>query len=321
MASSSRLMVIVDSALQVTPALWRAAALARKSGDGLLLALFEYDYSLAGAIRQGIDLDNYLDTRRQKLEAFAASLRSDGLKVDTRLFWGRPRLVRLLRAILKEQPRMVFRDVHTEAVLKRLLPTPTDLDLFRQCPAPLMLVGSTSNALPRRIVAAVDPLDEHNRPEGLNERVLEAAQELAGYCKAQLDVVHVFENATALSNSVAVATGWIPDAKLQEKLRATHRDALNALGREFSVPAANLHMLEGPAAEAIADFTRDKFTDVIVMGTVQRNFLERLAIGSVAEGLLQRLDCDILAIKPDGFAEHMRSDLERIAPSTATASA
>jgi len=51
------------------------------------------------------------------------------------------------------------------------------------------------------------------------------------------------------------------------------------------------------------------------MGTVQRDFLQRLALGSVAERLLPRLDCDVLALKPESFAERLQAELERAEPS------
>jgi hypothetical protein len=65
-------MVIPDAGMHSTPALLPAAALARKSGNRLLLALFEFDPWLARAKRQSFDLDAYLEGRRQKLEGFAA---------------------------------------------------------------------------------------------------------------------------------------------------------------------------------------------------------------------------------------------------------
>jgi universal stress protein E len=59
---------------------------------------------------------------------------------------------------------MVFKDAHPEAPLPRLLFTPRDLDLLRQCSAPLMLVHAAKRELPRRILAAVDLLDESYHP-------------------------------------------------------------------------------------------------------------------------------------------------------------
>ena len=96
--------------------------------------------------------------------------------MDSRYFWGRPLLLRVLLAVLAERPNMVFKDMHAEPTLRRLLFTSLDLDLLRQCPEPLMLVRPSPGTLPKRILAAVDPLDEHDRPHELNARILSTGE-------------------------------------------------------------------------------------------------------------------------------------------------
>lgn len=311
MASAPGLMVMVDSTLRHSPALTRAAAIARKSGARLLLALFEFDRVLARAARHGFDLDAYLKGRRQKLEALAAPLRDDGLGVDARLYWGRPLMARMMLAVLAEKPYMVFKDIQAEPAAKRLAFQPEDLDLLRQCPAPLMLVRTSARALPQRILAAVDPLDEHGRPHELNARVLNAANQLAMQCDARLDVVHAFEFLPPPMDGEYM-TAWLPDFSLAEELRGLHLHALQQLARDYGIPQGQLHLVDGRPDYVLAEFAAAQKSDVVVMGTVQRRFLQRLAMGSVAEGLLQKLDCDVLALKPEGFGERLQADLEKV---------
>jgi len=305
---SSLCMVIVDKELVLTPALVRAAALARKSDDRLLLALFEFDRALAHAATRSLDLEAYLRGRREKLESLAEQLRRDGLAVETHLFWDHPIMARTLLAVLAEHPTMVIKDVRREGALKRVLFTPADLDLLRQCSAPLMLVRSGTHGLPRRILAAVDPLDEQGRPHELTARVLKAANRLAMQCDAALDVAHAFEYMPPFADA---EFGWLPDLGQIEQFRGLHRDALQDLGKKFGIPPERLHLLDGIPGWAIAEFAAANRVDVVVMGSVQRSFLQRLSIGSVAEDLLQRLDCDVLVLKPDGFAERLRTELEQ----------
>lgn len=311
MPASSCVMVIMDSDLALTPAVERARALASRSGEPLLLALFEFNRVLERAAHQGFDLQAYLDGRRQKLESLAANLRRGGLTVQTQLLWGRPVVARMLLAILAARPQMVIKDVRAEPALKHLLFTPEDLDLLRQCPAPLMLVRAGSRALPQRILAAVDPLDEHDRPHALTAQVLKAANRLAMQCDAQLDVVHAFEYIPVPVDGGA-AVGWMPDVGLFEELRETHHAALDKLGSEFGVPASRLHFLDGRPAQVISEFATAQHSEVVVMGTVERNFLQRLALGSVAEGLLRSLGCDVLALKPEGFGECLQTELGKV---------
>ncbi|MDE2235617.1 MAG: universal stress protein [Gammaproteobacteria bacterium] len=310
MANRSCIMVILDRGLHNSPALLRATALARKSGDRLLLALFEYDPALARAAARDFDLDAYLQGRRSKLEEFAGNLSREGLQVDARYFWGRPLLARILLAVLAEKPQMVFKDVRGEPALRRLLFTTLDLDLLRQCPEPLMLVRASPGVLPRHMLAAVDPLDEHDRPHELNTRILDMAKRLCMQCDAQVDVVHVFEY-MPFPVDPEVLSGWTPDVSLIQKLRDLHTSALQTLCEQSGIPSTQAHMLEGEPGRAIAEYAAARHCDTVIMGTVQRSGFERLAMGSVAERLLDQLDCDVLALKPDGFRERLQADLEK----------
>lgn len=313
MGNRTCIMVILDKGLQTTPAVLRAAALARKSGDRLLLALFEYDRALARSAHRKFDLDAYLEGRRNKLEEFAAPLRKGGLQVDTKLFWGRPLLLRMLLAVLAEQPQMVFKDVHAEPILRRLLFTPQDLDLLRQCPEPLMLVHASPGMLPKRILAAVDPLDEHDRPHELNARIMEMANRLATQCDAQVDVVHVFEY-VPFPTDPEVLSGWVPDVALHQKLRNLHTEGLQALCKQYGIVPARMHILDGEPGRLISELAAAQHSDMVIMGTVQRSGFERLAIGSVAERLLEQLNCDVLALKPDGFRARLQAELQHTEP-------
>ena len=55
------------------------------------------------------------------------------------------------------------------------------------------------------------------------------------------------------------------------------------------------------ASKVAADFAKTHDIDLIVMGTIARTGIPGLFIGNTAESILQRVDCSVLAVKPDGF--------------------
>jgi nucleotide-binding universal stress UspA family protein len=95
-----------------------------------------------------------------------------------------------------------------------------------------------------------------------------------------------------------------------EDSRAGARKALDDLlgkspdrtGRRF------VHLLKGDPAEVIAEFAKAGGVDLIVMGTVARTGIGGLLIGNTAESTLQRVDCSVLAVKPDGFVSPVTLD-------------
>ena len=52
---------------------------------------------------------------------------------------------------------------------------------------------------------------------------------------------------------------------------------------------------------AITQMAHEKQIDLLVMGTVCRTGIRGFFIGNTADGMLRRVDCSLLTVKPDGF--------------------
>ncbi len=65
--------------------------------------------------------------------------------------------------------------------------------------------------------------------------------------------------------------------------------------------AKNVHMLKGSADFVLPTFVVEQRVDLVVMGTVARRGAPGWMIGNTAEQMLDRIDCSLLAMKPDGF--------------------
>jgi len=315
MSSTPRILVVVKGLPSRSPALVRAMGLARKSGATLQLRLFEYQRRLERAAKQGFDLQAYLRGRRDKLEELAQGIRHEGVKADCAVIWGRPTAEKIILEALALKPELVIKDTTDESIVNRAFYSGLDWSLLAECPAPLMLVHPGSAGLPKRILAAVDPMDEHGKPQSLNADILRTAVSLSMQCDAKLDVANVYEFTPAVSEYEYV--GWIPDVTLYEELRKAHVEALYALGRQHGIPPAGMHVLDGDPARAIAGFAADKHVDLVVMGSVYRTGLRHLMIGSTAEGVFDALACDVLVLKPEGFAAEVAAMLESSKPKAA----
>lgn len=308
MSHTPRILVAVSGLSGRSPALLRAITLARKSGAVLSLRSFEYARSLERAAKHGFDLDAYLKGRRQELEDRADGIRKEGLKVDCAVGWGHPVAEKIILEALALKPDLVVKDTTQESLLNRAFFSGQDWSLLARCPAPLMLVHPASPSLPRRILAAVDPLDEHGKPHALNNDILKTAIALSMQCDARLDVVNAYEFVPVASEYEYM--GWMPDLTLYGELRKVHAEALYKLGRQYSIPPANMHVLDGDPARAIAGFAAEKHVDLVVMGSIYRSGLKHLLIGSTAEGVFDSLACDVLVLKPEGFAAELAGLLE-----------
>ncbi|MEE8305736.1 MAG: universal stress protein [Gammaproteobacteria bacterium] len=306
MAKSKRIMVVVDPTAESHPAIGRAAWLAKKMGASLHLSVCDciqytagekmfFDINTLEATRQDL-----LERQEARLEELAGPLRSHGLNVSVEAHWDHPLHEGILRQIEANAPDLVVKDTHYHPAIKRSVFSNTDWNLMRQCPVPLLLVKPTELGGRVSIVAAVDPMHEHDKPARLDRTILDAAETLCSATDGELHVIHAFDPAgryVMSAGSMGMAPP-IPIEELVESLRTQHTDAMDRLMDDYSVPSENIHLLEGEPRELLVNQAEALHADIVVIGAVARGALKRFVMGSTAEQVLDRIPCDLLIIKP-----------------------
>ena len=61
------------------------------------------------------------------------------------------------------------------------------------------------------------------------------------------------------------------------------------------------HFLKGLPEIVVPEVVKEHNIEVVVMGTLARTGIPGLLIGNTAEGVINQVDCSVLAIKPEGF--------------------
>jgi universal stress protein E len=89
--------------------------------------------------------------------------------------------------------------------------------------------------------------------------------------------------------------------KYEQELAIIKREHLDALVGNHTINSSTTHLLHQLVAEVIPQYADRDCIDVIVMGTVSRGGIPGLLIGNTTEGILDRVSCDVLLIKPTGF--------------------
>lgn len=291
------ILVIVDlTAGAPQPALERAAWLALKAGARLELFACDYDPDLdAGRAPGGGSADSprasLLQNRRSQIEALAAPLRTRGLTVSVDVVWDHP----FDRAIVKKAAAhdywLVAKDTSHHNLVQRTLLTNTDWHLIRDCPVPLLLVKDRALAAEPHVLAAVDPVNEHDKPAALDDRIFTFAADLARVLRGHLHVMHSF--------APPLGTGLPPEARAI--VAQQHREAMAKFLDSHAALGGTRHLYEGLAHESLLKAATEHAADFVVMGAVARRGLKRLFIGSTAERVLDRLPCDLVIIKPLEF--------------------
>jgi len=256
-----------------------------------------------GETAAGIARERSFAAARVDLERLARSLRDWRALVTTKVVWGVPVYERLLAAAREWRADLLVVGAHEPETLHSRL-TDTDWQLMRRIECPLLIVKSPSFNGYKTILAAVDPLLAHDEPAGLDRAVLDAGRTIARACDSTLRAIYAYPGAAAfdLASSVEVTPGVFYGT---EHVEGVHRRAVSELAVQFGIGAAEVDLVPGSAADAIADTAAKRRAELIVVGMPRRGLLAG-ALGSTAESVVARVDCDVLVV-PAPIASASRS--------------
>jgi universal stress protein A len=130
-----------------------------------------------------------------------------------------------------------------------------------------------------------------------SDAALEYARGLALAFGASLHVLHVIEVPCTTGSAEAEAMVETPHA-----FAALFDRAKGALGRRLPATdrerlRASTEILVGTSVKAIVDYAIDRRIDLIVMGTHGRSGIAHLLVGSVAEQVIRKAPCPVMAVR------------------------
>ncbi len=301
------ILAVIDLTTERHPALDKARVLARATGATLELFVCHYDQYISGQRffdSPGLKRarEDAVERRLQRLEKLAEPLREEAFSVTCDVVWDHPLDEGIVRKALKTKPDLVIKATEYHHKLGQALFTPTDWNLIRHLPVPLLLVKPEAWTAQPIILAAVDPLHEHDKPASLDHSILTLARHFAADLNGH---VHVFHSCTPVVMPPAGGAPepvMLPVDKVEADLEKVHRDAMAKLARDHDIADERLHIFVGRTRYELKELAQQLGAAIVVMGAVARNALARVFIGSTAEKVLDKLPCDVLVVKPETFA-------------------
>jgi universal stress protein E len=299
------LVALADPAVKSSAALAKAVALARRTEAELTLFHSLYSPYVAGeqfyspdALEK--DIEGAVNARKAQLAKLAGPLQKEGLTVKVRVRWDYPVYESIVREVVREEVDLVVAESHRHTRTARVVLSNTDWQLIRLCPCPVLFVKTARPYDRVRVLAAVDPLHAHAKPEALDRTILAEGREFAEAFGGQLHAVHAYLLATPFTSGVLMEPVPLP-VNVAEQHLAEVRKAFETLVRPLALGPKRSHLRAGNASIQIPAVAEEVGAGVVVMGAVSRSGLKRLFIGSTAERVIDHLKCDVLVIKPEGF--------------------
>ncbi len=304
MTSWNNVLVMADSRPESLVAIAEALRLtARREGrvtaiDVLEVAAADLPRGML-AMEQDELLTMIRDQRREQLVEQIGSVRGER-RIDIQVSRGRPAF-ELIRQAVRDRHDLIVKAARGRDVRHLTSFGTVALHLVRKSPVPVLLVNpaTTPAATGAPILCALE-LDGLDARSERNKRLLGAARSLAETYDGPLHVVHVIDRERLVVYRSVLGSDAYREFLVDRVARRSvelNRYAEDARGGRTEVHA---HLIEGNPGDVVVDLARQLGASHLVIGSVEQA-IPGLLIGSLAEEVLMRVDCSVLALKPPGF--------------------
>ena len=292
MLELNKILVIIEPDSETQPALERARQLARLTDTELELLSADYSSYLEDGyyfdpVRAQELRHEHGEKRLQELEEMAQPLRDNGLQVSCATAWGNPPFEEIVRRTEELKPDLVVKSTRHHEKLARLVLANDDWELIRYCNAPLLLVKDRPWNDKPEFIAAIDPEHSHDKPASLDHKLIVTASALA---EATNGSVHLYHSTRlpALSGLYSIHSDF-----------EVNLEKIHSLAEQYSIPDNRCYVSDADINQSLPALAELIKANTVVMGAVSRSRLDRLLIGNTAEKVLDKLECDVLIVKPD----------------------
>jgi universal stress protein E len=198
----------------------------------------------------------------------------------------------ILKKILDYKPDLTIKSIQEHSALKNILITSTDWHLIKLSPYPLLLVKPREWEEGGSIIAAVDPLHVKAQQNQLDHLLLETAVQMSAVLHLVPMAFHSYlPDLGALFPNVLDADDYI------KEVREKHRIKVEELAASHGIGLKQVILARGDLVRTLAHSVKKNKANVLALGALSRNVVERAIVGSTAEKILHDTPCDILIMK------------------------
>ncbi len=240
---------------------------------------------------------NVFDEAHALLGQLVAKARQQGVSAESNVLLGKS-WIRLIQEVLKKNYDLLIVGTRHEGLVDRVLIGSTAIKLLRKCPCPVW-IAKPSDGQPLSSTLVAHDLRQVGR------HAVNLGVALARSFHLQLTVLHGIEQLP-----VGDPTGFGLPSGDSERL---HHEARERVLMDLELanvdrgsleplsPPVQIRTVNGSPERRILDLIQQNAIDLLIMGTVGRSGIHGMLTGNTAERLLSRLQCSLLAIKPEGF--------------------
>lgn len=300
------MLVVIDPTKEEQKALNRALHLAAKTGAAVKLFLSIYDFSYEmttmlsaeerEAMRKGVVAD-----RLEWLESILENSKMPEVSTELKVVWHNRPFEAVVKEVIESDHDLIVKGTHQHDKFKSVIFTPTDWHLLRKSPVPVLLVKDHDWPESGNILAAVNAGNDDESHLSLNNRIAEEAKHLAELINAKPYLVNAYPGTPV---NIAIEIPEFDPTAYTQAVKEHHEEELKKLAEKYAISEQLVH--EGLPEDVIPKQAKLIDAELVILGTVGRQGLSAALIGNTAEHVIDCLDCDVLALKPEGFVSPLQ---------------
>ncbi|EJK2114741.1 universal stress protein UspE [Vibrio navarrensis] len=305
MSIYSKILVVADINKDEQPALARAVQLARKSVSKshvtFFLSIYDFSYDMTSmlslderdAMRRGV-----IYQREQWMRKIAKPYIDESMTFDIKVVWHNRPYEAIIAEVFSGSHDIVIKATRKHDVLESVIFTPTDWHLLRKCPVPVLLIKNADWPEQANIIASVNVGSDNPTHIELNNIMVERLLEISSRLDAQAYLVNAYPVTPA---NITIELPEFDPTTYTDAVRGHHLTSMKALRQQYGIDEEHTIVEQG-LPEDIIPASADKLNAaMVILGTTGRTGLSAVFIGNTAEHVIDKINCDVLALKPKGY--------------------
>lgn len=297
------ILTVIDPTTDDQKALKRSIELAQHTGGKItaFLSIFDFSYEMTTmlssdereSMRQSV-----IDDRYEWINTLVKELNTTHLTIDTKVIWHNRPFESIINAVIENKYDIVIKGTHEHDKLKSVIFTPTDWHILRKCPCPVLLVKDHLWPENGNILAAINVGSDEEEHCSLNHKITDHANKLAKTINANVHLVNSFPGTPI---NIAIEIPEFNANEYNTGMLTHHQRAMASHCEQYNITEENTHIEEGLPEDVIESVANKIDAELVILGTIGRTGLSAALIGNTAEHVIDQLNCDVLALKPDGY--------------------
>lgn len=312
----NKMLVVADIHHDEQPALVRAIQLAKASTlkDELtkttqppchitfFLSIYDVSYEMTSLLsieERDAMRASVINQKKMWMKEIATPLiKATNIDFSIKVVWHNRPYEAIIAEIYHGDFDLLIKGTRKHDALESVIFTPTDWHLLRKSPSPVLLVKKESWPENATILASVHVTSENETHLKLNDAIIAQLNVLAPSLNATPYLVNAYPMTPA---NITIELPEFDPHRYTDSVRGYHLTSMKALRQKYGFSEKQTIVQAGLPEEVVPLLAKQLNAGMVILGTSGRTGLSAVFIGNTAEQMIDKMNCDVLALKPDGF--------------------